>query len=74
MNSCSGESRSLEEPLRGTGVVAEQWLCVESRAQWGRDPIGDGEVVIPAGVAAGATVYAIRRHGRSLSPRLALLR
>ena len=44
MSVCSAESLAVGEPLGGTGMVAERWVCVESRESWGRDPVGDGIV------------------------------
>ena len=68
MSSCAEASLELGEPLGGTGMVAERWLCVETREQWGRDPVGDGE--LPAFVAEGK-VMAIRRPGRERARALA---
>lgn len=58
---CSAESLALGEPLGGTGMVAERWVCVESRDSWGRDPVGDGVVT---GLGREGKVLAIRRPGR----------
>jgi hypothetical protein len=61
VSSCSEASLELREPLGGTGMVAERWVCAESREPWGRDPVADGE--LPAFGAEGK-VLAIRRPGR----------
>ena len=61
MSTCSGASLELGEPLGGTGMVADRWVCVEAREPWGRDPVGDGE--LPPFDVEGK-VLAIRRPGR----------
>lgn len=43
-------------------MVAERWVCVESRGSWGRDPVGDGVVT---GHGHEGKVLAIRRPGRA---------
>lgn len=68
MSECATVSAAAAESLGGTGMVADRWLCVESRAGWGRDAILDGGFS-PELVAwlqgLDATVLAIRRPGRS---------
>lgn len=64
MTTCSAESLSVGEPLGGTGIVAERWVCIESRGSWGRDPVGDGDVSAPG---LDGKVLAIRRPGREQS-------
>ncbi|MFN8223620.1 MAG: sucrase ferredoxin [Gaiellales bacterium] len=64
MSTCSAASLDAAEELGGTGMVGTGWACVESRSAWGRDPVADGEVSVPAFAPAGATALAIRRPGR----------
>lgn len=68
---CADASRAAAEPLGGTGIVAERWLCVESRRPWGRDAITDSglspDVVSWLG-GLDAKVLAIRRPGRATGP------
>lgn len=71
MTTCADASRAASEPLGGTGIVAERWLCVESRAPWGRDAITDGghDPDVAAWLAAhDAKVLAIRRPGSRSGP------
>lgn len=67
MSECATVSAAVGEPLGGTGMVADRWLCVESRAAWGRDAIAEGG--FSSGVEGwlkevDANVLAIRRPGR----------
>jgi hypothetical protein len=67
MSECATASAAAAESLGGTGMVADRWLCVESRVGWGRDAILDGGFSPELGAwlqGLDATVLAIRRPGR----------
>ena len=64
---CSYASLAALEPLAGTATEAADWLLVEVRGAWGRDPVADTE--LPSGVrerltAAQGRVTFVRRRDR----------
>jgi hypothetical protein len=71
MSECATVSASAGESLGGTGMVAERWLCVESRAAWGHDAVAEGGFApeLSAWLAeVDASVLSIRRPSRRTGP------
>lgn len=71
MSECATVSAAAGEPLGGTGMVADRWLCVESRAQWGHDAVAEGGFApeVSAWLArVDASVLSIRRPSRRTGP------
>lgn len=71
VTTCVDASHDVAEPLGGTGIVAERWLCVETRAPWGRDALTDSGLergVVDWLGRLDAKVLAIRRPGRGTGP------
>ena len=57
-SACSQESLAAEEPLAATASRAEQWLLVECRGSWPRDPI-DGGLPEPVRAHLGAQLASL---------------